>query len=47
MKIMYPPCFHHSAQWLCGNSYTSAHDIWLNIVGTNEPKSTQQAKQGA
>ena len=25
-------------QWLCGNSYTTAHDIQLHIVGTNEPK---------
>ena len=27
-----------SPQWLCGNSYTWAHDILLHIVGTNEPK---------
>ena len=25
-------------QWLCGSSYTRAHDIQLHIVGTNEPK---------
>ena len=34
-------------QWLCGNSCTSAHDVRLHIDGTNEPKSAQQAKQGA
>ena len=36
-----------SPQWLCGNSCTWAHDVRLPIVGTNEPKSAQQAKQGA
>ena len=34
-------------QWLCGNSCTWAHDVRLHIAGTNEPKSAQQAKQGA
>ena len=34
-----------SPQWLCGNSCTWAHDV--HIAGTNEPKSAQQAKQGA
>ena len=36
-----------SPQWLCGNSCTWAHDVRLHIAGTNEPKSAQQAKQGA
>ena len=36
-----------SPQWLCGNSCTWAHDVWSHIAGTNEPKSAQQAKQGA
>ena len=36
-----------STQWLCGNSCTWAHDVRLHIAGTNEPKSAQQAKQGA
>ena len=36
-----------SPQWLCGNSCTWAHDVRLHIAATNEPKSTQQAKQGA
>ena len=36
-----------SPQWLHGNSSTWAHDVRLHIVGTNEPKSAQQAKQGA
>ena len=36
-----------SPQWLYGNSYTWAHDVRLHIAGTNEPKSAQQAKQGA
>ena len=36
-----------SPQWLCGNSCIWAHDARLHIAGTNEPKSTQQAKQGA
>ena len=36
-----------SPQWLCGNSCTWAHNLWLHIAGTNEPKSVQQAKQGA
>ena len=34
-------------QWLCGNSYTWAHDEQLHTAGTNEPKSIQQATQGA
>ena len=34
-------------QWLCGNSCTWAHEVRLHIAGTNEPKSAQQAKQGA
>ena len=37
-----------SPQWLCGNSCTWAHDVRLYIArSTNEPKSAQQAKQGA
>ena len=36
-----------SPQWLCSNSCTWTHDIQLHIAGTNEPKSAQQAKQGA
>ena len=36
-----------SPQWLCDNSCTWAHDVQLHIAGTNEPKSAQQAKQGA
>ena len=36
-----------SPQWFCGNSCTWAHDVQLHIVGTSEPKSAQQAKQGA
>ena len=36
-----------STQWLCGNSCTWAHDVRFHIAGTNEPKSAQQAKQGA
>ena len=36
-----------SRQWRYGNSCTWAHDVWLLIAGTNEPKSAQQAKQGA
>ena len=36
-----------SPQWLCGNSCTWAHDVRFHIAGTNEPKSAQQAKQGA
>ena len=36
-----------SPQWLCGNSCTWEHDVRLHIAGTNEPKSAQQAKQGA
>ena len=39
MKTMCPPGYHHNSTW--------AHDVELHIVGTNEPKSTQQAKQGA
>ena len=27
-----------------GNSCTWAHDVWLYIVGTSEPNSTQQVK---
>ena len=36
-----------SPHWLCGNSSTWAHDVRLHIAGSNEPKSAQQAKQGA
>ena len=36
-----------SPEWLCGNLCTSAHDVRVHIAGTNEPKSAQQAKQGA
>ena len=39
-----------SPQWFDGNSCTwahDAHDVRLHIAGTNEPKSAQQAKQGA
>ena len=45
MKTTCPPGYHK--QWLCGNSCTWAHDARLHIAGTNEPKSVQQAKQGA
>ena len=41
---MCSPGYHH---WFCGNSCTLAHDVRLDIAGTNEPKSAQQAKQGA
>ena len=34
-------------QWLYGNSCTWTHDIQLHLAGINEPKSNQQAKQGA
>ena len=36
-----------SPQWFCGNSCTWTHDVRLHIADTNEPKSAQQAKQGA
>ena len=39
-----------SPRRLCGNSCTGPHDIRLHnagLAGTNEPKSAQQAKQGA
>ena len=36
-----------SLQWFCENSCTWAHDVWLLIAGTNEPKSVQQANQGS
>ena len=45
MKTMYTSRL--SPQWLCGNSCIWAHDVRLHIAGTNEPKSVQQAKQGA
>ena len=32
-----------SPQWFCDNSCTWAHDVWLHIASTNEPKSAQQA----
>ena len=34
-------------QWLCGYSCTWGHNVQLYIAGTDEPKSSQQAKQGA
>ena len=53
MRVIYT-CYHEnnvpsqlSPQWLYGNSCTWAHDVPLHIAGTNEPKSAQQAKQGA
>ena len=36
-----------SPQWLCGNLCTWVHDVRLDIAGTNETNSAQQAKQGA
>ena len=39
MKTMCPLGYHH-------NGFV-AHDVWLHIAGTNEPKSAQQAKQEA
>ena len=36
-----------SAQWLCGNSCTWAHNVRLHIADANELKSAQQVKQGA
>ena len=47
MKTMCPPGYHHNGLVACGNSCTWAHDVWLHIAGTNEPKSAQQAEQGA
>ena len=44
--VMKTMCPRLSPQWLCGNSYTWAHDVPLHIAGTNKPKSAQQAKQG-
>ena len=41
MKAMCPPGME-SPKWLCGNSYTWAHDVLLQIAGTNEPKSPEQ-----
>ena len=35
-----------SPQWLCSNSCTWANNVQLHIAGTNESKSSQQAKQG-
>ena len=45
MKTMFPPGYHHNG--FVGNSCTWAHDVRLHIAGTSEPKSAQQAKQGA
>ena len=42
MKTICPPGYHHN-----GFVATWAHDVRLHIAGTNEPKSAQQAKQGA
>ena len=36
-----------SPQWVCDNSCTWGHDVKLDVAGTIEPKSTQQAGQGA
>ena len=47
MKTMCPPGYHHNGFVLRGNSFTWAQDVRLHISGTNEPKSTQQTKQGA
>ena len=36
-----------SSQRFCGNLCTCAHDVRLNIAGTNEAKNSQQSKQEA
>ena len=41
MKTMCPPFTRLSPQWVCSNSCTWAHDVRLQIAGTNEPKSAQ------
>ena len=46
MKTMCSPVIHHH------NGFMATHalhldDVWLHISGTNEPKSAQQATQGA
>ena len=45
MKTMCPPGYYHNG--FMAHSCTWAHDVQLHIAGTNEPKSAQQAKQGA
>ena len=35
-----------SPQWFYGDSCTWAHDVRLQIAGTNELESAQQAKRG-
>ena len=44
MKTMYPPGYHHNGFMA---THALRHDVWLQIAGTNEPKSAQQAKLGA
>ena len=41
---MYPPGYHHNGFMA---THALRHDVWLQIAGTNEPKSAQQAKLGA
>ena len=45
MKTMCPPSYHHNG--FAATQCTRAHDVRLHIAGTSEPKSAQQAKQGA
>ena len=40
MKTMCPPGYHH-------NGFVATSCVRLHIAGTDEPKSAQQAKQGA
>ena len=45
MKIMCPHSYHHNG--FVATHALGTHGVRLHIAGTNEPKSAQQAKQGA
>ena len=45
MKTVYPPGYHHNG-FVATHALVLGH-MQLHIAGTNEPKSAQQAKQGA
>ena len=47
MKTKCPPGYHHNGFMATHALGHMIHDVRLHIAGTNEPKSAQQAKQGA
>ena len=47
MKTMYPPSYYRKGLMVADGKRPTGNDVCLRIAGTNEPKSTQKAEQGA